>query len=241
MVTISHFFPFPFNFKEDTLNSAFGRKQSRFPGVRQFIAEDLTTSSASGDADLRITTHLVQQWMAIRYGSYYCILMRIFLGEPSFDSVISHTGRNCDLSNDFLPFTSQDCLEYFGILYNESVSDLLSYHQEEPRPCHREYDSNNDPVKDGASPPSLVIQQENISDYPIEPGSFISPSQSSSESSHDTETTTPSTAPSSSATPGGAKQSLAGFQTHDGIYPRHANAFTCPQCHKAFPRNSVLR
>jgi hypothetical protein len=45
----------------------FGWKQLRFGRSGNLLLKDLTSSSASGDADLRITTHFVQQWMAIRY------------------------------------------------------------------------------------------------------------------------------------------------------------------------------
>ena len=154
---------------------------------------------------------------------------------------ISYTGRNCDLPDDFLPFTSQDCLEYFGILYNDSVSDLFSYHHGEPRPYHEEHDSNNNLVIDSASSPSSVIQQEKISDYPVENAFSNSSSSSSSESSRDTSETTLPTKPSSSATPEDAEQSQVVVKPSGGSPPSRTNTFTCPQCHKVFPKMSVLR
>jgi hypothetical protein len=157
-----------------------------------------------------------------------------------FDTGISYTGRNCDLPNHFLPFTSQGCLEYFEPFYNESVSDLFSYYNGESRPYHREHDSNNNLVNNGASSSSFVIQQD-ISDYPVENAYSNSSSSSSSKSSRDTSETTPSTEPSASATPRDAEKSQVVVKPGGSNLPRRENAFTCPQCHKVFPKNSVLR
>ena len=158
-----------------------------------------------------------------------------------FDTGISYTGRNCDLPNHFLPFTSQGCLEYFELFYNESVSGLFSYYNGESRPYHREHGSNNDLVNNGASSSSFVIQQENISDYPVENAYSNSSSSYSSESSRDTSETTPSTEPSASATPGDAEKSQVVVKPGGSYCPRRENAFTCPECRRVFPKNSVLR
>jgi hypothetical protein len=63
MVTTFHFFLLPFNqFEQNTFSSVFGGKQLSFPGGPAiYLLKDLILSSASGDADLRITTYFVQQ------------------------------------------------------------------------------------------------------------------------------------------------------------------------------------
>jgi hypothetical protein len=167
--------------------------------------------------------------------------MKIILDEPSFNSVGLFTGRNYDLSNEFLPFTCQDSFEYFEKLYNDSVSDLLSYHHDEPRPYHREYDSKHDPINNGAASAFLVIQQEYLSDYQVQNGYSNSPSRSSSGSSRDTESTSPFTAPSASTIPQNAEQSQAAFQNHGTVRQPCLDAFKCSQCHKVFAKKSILR
>lgn len=245
MVTLTTFSFSPFNhFGQYIFNSVFGGKQLSFPRrSSNLLLKDLTPSSASGDADLRITTYFVQQWMAIRYDltMHLILILKSTFPQELLWHWISYTGRNCDLSNDFLPFTSQDCLEYFGIIYNESVSDLLSYHHGDRRSYHREVDSNSDPVNYFASPSYFVIQQENISDYPVGIACSNSSTQSSSESSRDSETTPPSTEPSASATPGDVEQGQVEVQPGGRNHSHRENAFTCPQCHKVFSKNSVLR
>lgn len=140
-----------------------------------------------------------------------------------------------------MPFTGQDSFEYFGTLYHESAPDLLSYYRGEPCPSYRQYDSYSDPVNDGASLPSFAIQQEFVLDYSLEIEYSNSSNHSSNESARDTESTTPSTTPSASCTLEDAEQSQAAIRAHDGLLPARANAFACPQCHKVFPKDSVLR
>lgn len=95
-------------------------------------------------------------------------------------------------------------LEYFGILYNESVSNLLSYCHDNPSPYHWEQDSDNDTVNYGALSSSFATRQGTFSDHLVETTFVNLSSQSNKSYSYNTsEKATPSTEPSAFASPCG--------------------------------------